>query len=93
MSVNRILRLLAVKNSQLPPQIKTLCLVLRRGMLKDVFEKSPSQAVVAARGTVAASAADIPTGSLKDIASSAKVYSLYAPSPLSSPMHQQDQSG
>ena len=47
---------------QLPPQIKTLCSVLKRGMLRDVLEKSASHAVVAASGTVAASAGEIDAG-------------------------------
>jgi hypothetical protein len=45
-------------------------------MLREVLEKSASQAVVAARGIVAASVGEMDAGTLNEIASSASVYSL-----------------
>ena len=45
-------------------------------MFRRVFEKRASNAVVAARGAVAASAEPMDSGTLKQILSSAKVYSL-----------------
>lgn len=50
------------------------------------MEKKASQAVRDARGIVAASTREMVEGTLKQIFSSAMVYSLYPPSPLISPI-------
>ena len=55
-------------------------------MFRHGLEKRDSQAVAAASGTVDASAEEMDKGTLKQIFSSAKVYSLNAPSPLTDPI-------
>lgn len=71
---------------QLPPQIRTeLDDALLLSMFKQPLEKRASSEVHAARGTVAASSVAIPFGSLKQMRSSARVYSAYPPSFLISP--------
>lgn len=45
-------------------------------MARQSFEKNASQAVVAARGTVDAFSSDVPSGTSKEMSSSARVYWL-----------------
>ena len=54
-------------------------------MSRESCENKANQAVAAASGTVAASAEGTLGGTLKEMASSATVYSPYAPRPLFSP--------
>jgi hypothetical protein len=72
---------------QLPPQIRTVVSDLLRSMFRLSFEKKASQAVKDASGIVAASAREMLFGTLKQMLSCALVYSLYAPRPLTSPLH------
>lgn len=66
------------RDIQLPPQTRReVPCVLLLGMLSEPSEKSASQAVLAARGTVEAAAKSRPEGILKQIASSAAQYVLF----------------
>lgn len=72
---------------QLPPQTRTVFSWPRdRSTFRHPDENKASHTVVAARVTVAACSGETPFGSLKQIFSSARVYSLYAPRPLISPV-------
>ena len=55
-------------------------------MFRQSFENKASQEVREAKGIVEASSSDVPFGTLKQICSSAIVYSLYAPRPFISPI-------
>lgn len=61
--------------SQLPPQTSTAALE-PRSMPRQSFEKKASHAVVAARGTVDACSSVVPSGTWKEMSSSARVYWL-----------------
>lgn len=69
---------------ELPPQTRMLPPFFR-SMFKLSLENMASQAVAAAKGTVAAAAGVMLLGILKQMRSSASVYSAYAPRPLISP--------
>lgn len=77
------------QNIQLPPQIKIGIPFASFGSISRLFsEKSASCAVAAARGIVAASAAETEEeGIIKEIVSEARVAVLYAPRPCVSPLY------
>lgn len=74
-------------NVQLPPQMRIeVPMLLSRGIERHCLENKASQAVIEAKGNVAASCKEMFFGTRKLMLSSATEYSLYAPMPLISPL-------